>query len=272
MLPTHEKIDATIFDVEKNDGLAKQIFHAYYRTPDASGEIYRTFPEFFLIKPDVLDDSLLAFNKQELPLIANARSRATSRTGYLGVSKYFDENFAYHWIKIAAYPVVLSDLNTHQQDEFFYLLNKFVQFTQQNPNVYGDLTADAASDNAVALMLRSIAQQARAFEEKLQHYPLHMLLSFDASWPTAQVKTLLAALEINEQSWNHLFLEHLRYVMRKNKGLVKSHSSAPIVPSDVAPNPPPSAAQTAAVVVAAPLASAATDERVAPQSLDMVAT
>lgn len=273
MLPAQEKIDATIFNVEKNEALAKQIFHAYYRTPDASGEIYRTFPEFFLIQPEVLDDSLLAFNKQELPLIANARSRASARAGFLGVSKYFDEKFAYHWIKIAAYPFVLSDLNTHQQDEFFYLLNKFVQFTQKNPSVYGDLTADAVSDHDVALMLGSIAQNAQIFEKKLQHYPVQMLLSFDAAWPTSQVKNLLASLAVNEQSWQPLFLEHLRSVMRKNKGLVKAQLASALVQADVesetpfvAPDntTPPLTAPTLAAIVA--VAASPSD------SLDMVAT
>ncbi|MGB7650575.1 MAG: hypothetical protein WBL62_05190 [Gallionella sp.] len=223
MLPAQEKIDATIFNVEKNGALAKQIFHAYYRTPDASGAIYRTFPDFFLIKPAVLDDSLLAFNKQELPRIENCKNLALARAGYLGITKYYDEKFASHWIKIATYPCTLDELNVDQQDGFFYLLNEFVQFTQKNPTVYGDLTADAGSDENVALMLHSIAQNAQLFVKKLQHYPVQMLLSFDAAWPTSQVKNLLASLAVNEQSWQPLFLEHLRSVMRKNKGLAKTH-------------------------------------------------
>ncbi|MEQ1556498.1 MAG: hypothetical protein ABL915_06840, partial [Gallionella sp.] len=99
MLQAHEKIDIAIFDVEQNDSLARQVFHAYYRTPDASGAIYRTFPEFFLVKPDILDDALLAFNKQEMPLIESFKQLAELRSGWIGITQYFDKKFSYHWIK-----------------------------------------------------------------------------------------------------------------------------------------------------------------------------
>ena len=273
MLPAQGKIDATIFNVEKNEALAKQIFHAYYRTPDASGEIYRTFPDFFLIKPAVLDDSLLAFNKQELPRIENCKNLALARAGYLGITKYYDEKFAYHWIKIATYPCMLDELNVDQQDGFFYLLNEFVQFTKKNPTVYGDLTADAVSDENVALMLHSIAQNAQPFAKKLQHYPVQMLLSFDAASPTSQVKNLLASLAVNEQSWQPLFLEHLRSVMRKNKGLVKAPLASAFVQADVESETPFVAPDNTTPLLTAPTLAAIVAVAASPSdSLDMVAT
>lgn len=236
MLPTHEKVDATIFNVEKNDLLARQVLHAYYRTPDASGEIYRTFPAFFLVKPHIFDDALLAFNKHEKPLIESCKRLTELRPGWIGITQYFDKKFSYHWIKYSVYPFMLGDADTDYQDEFFYLLNQFVLFTQSHPSVYGDLTEDANSDNDVALMLKAIRLHASNMDNKLEHYPSTMLLSFDETWPSWQVKKLLAALEVNQQSWNHLFLEHLRYVMRRNKGLVKSSASTPVskIPSVLA--------------------------------------
>ncbi|MGZ8256659.1 MAG: hypothetical protein ACXW1C_02365, partial [Gallionella sp.] len=222
MLQAHETMDIKIFDVQQNDSLARQILHVYYRTPDPSGEIYSIFPTFFLVQPSIFDAGLLAFNKQEVPLIENCKRLAQLRSGWVGVSPYFDKKFAYHWVKYAVYPFMLGDADAEYQDEFFYLLHQFVVFTQKNPTVYGDLTEDASTDNDVALMLAAIRHNAANMNKKLQHYPEQMLLVFDATWPTSQVKTLLAALEINAKSWNHLFLEHLRYVMRKNKGLVKA--------------------------------------------------
>lgn len=229
MLPAHEKIDATIFDVDKNDSLARQVLHAYYRTPDASGAIYRTFPEFFLVKPHIFDDALLAFNKHERPLIESCKRLAELRPGLIGITQYFDNKFSYHWIKYSVYPFMLGEADTEYQDEFFYLLNQFVLFTQSNPNVYGDLTEDASSDTDVALMLAAIRLHASNMDKKLQYYSSTRLLSFDASWPSWQVKMLLTALELNQQSWNHLFLEHLRYVMRRNKGLVKASATPPLL-------------------------------------------
>lgn len=273
MLQAHEKIDIAIFDVEQNDSLARQVFHAYYRTPDASGAIYRTFPEFFLVKPDILDDALLAFNKQEMPLIESFKQLAELRSGWIGITQYFDKKFSYHWIKYSVYPFMLGDADTDYQDEFFYLLNQFVLFTQQNPTVYGDLTEDASSDNDVALMLAAIRRQASNMDKKLQHYPSVMLLSFDASWPSWQVKTLLAALEVNQQSWNHLFLEHLRYVMRKNKGLVKAPLASAFVQADVESETPFVAPDNTTPLLTAPTLAAIVAVAASPSdSLDMVAT
>jgi len=269
MLQAQEKIDSAIFDVEKNDLLARQIFHAYYRTPDPSGAIYRTFPEFFLVKQQLFDDALLAFNKHERPLIESYKRLSELRSGWVGITQYFDKKSSYHWIKYSVYPFMLGDADADYQDEFFYLLNQFVLFTQQNPTVYGDLTEDASSDNDVALMLAAIRRQASTMDKKLQYYPSTMLLSFDASWPSAQVKMLLAALEVNQQSWNHLFLEHLRYVMRKNKGLAKTHPVSRLTGTELASdalNPPSNTADSLAMP-AIPSATVELDD-----SLDMVAT
>ncbi len=265
MLQAQEKIDAAIFNVEKNEALARQIFHAYYRTPDASGEIYRTFPEFFLVKSKIFDDALLAFNKHESPLIESCKRLTELRAGWIGVTQYFDKKSSYHWIKYAAYPFMLGDAASDYQDEFFYMLNQFVLFTQNNPNVYGDLTKDVSSDNDVALMLAAIRLNASKMDKKLQHYPSTMLFSFDASWPSSQVKMLLAALELNQQSWNDLFLEHLRYVMRKNKGLAKPRVEAVEFTSDVVSFSSHSAAELSTSSIPSPTLEHN-------DSLDMVAT
>ena len=44
----------------------------------------------------------------------------------------------------------------NNKSEFFYLLSRFVEYVINNPNVYGDLTAELDSDKDLALMLREI--------------------------------------------------------------------------------------------------------------------
>jgi hypothetical protein len=227
MKSTHP-VNAPIFKVETNAQAARQILNTYYQTPDSSGKIYASFPEFFLIKPELMDERLYGSEKQ---LIDDCKAKAFTRSGYIGISKYFDTKFGYHWIKLLPYPFMLGDdVGAECKHEFFYLMSKFIAFTKENPSVYGDLTAAASSDNDVALMLNAIEKNAAELSNKLQYYSETLLVSYDPTWPASELKKLLVALEKNEQSWNHLFLEHLRYVMRQSKGLTQKNVSTNAIP------------------------------------------
>ncbi len=212
-------VDYAVFDVEKNTQFALQLFNAYYRTPDPSGKIYVSFPEFLLIKPEVLGDEGLVIHSQEKAMLAACQAKARARRGWVGISKYFDEKFGYHWIKVSAYPFMLGDVVDEKSSEFFYILSKFIEFTKNNPDVYGDLTAGSETDNDIAIMLNGIQKNAEQLGNKLSHYSEAMLVSFNPDWPADAVKKLLVALENDEHDWNQLFLEHLRFVLRKKFGL-----------------------------------------------------
>lgn len=209
----------SVFDVEYNAQFALQLFNAYYRTPDPSGKLYASFPEFVLIKPQVLDGRELTIPSEEKKVLGDCKEKAHARSGFVGVTKYFDAKFDYHWIKLSAYPFKLGDTVDENKNEFFYLLNKFVEFTQSHPEVYGDLTADSETDHDIALMLQEIRANAAQLGDKLKLYPEAMLVSFDPEWPAIEVKKLLATLEANDQSWNQLLLEYLRYVINEKSGL-----------------------------------------------------
>lgn len=212
-------VSNAVFDVEKNAQFALQLFNAYYRTPDPSGKTYLDFPDFLLVKPGVLEAIGLAIHSQEKKLLSDCQSKAQARNGLVGVSKYFDEEFGYHWIKLSAYPFMLGDEIDEKKAEFFSVLNKFIDFTKNNPSVYGDLTAESETDNGIALMLSDIKKCGAKLDGKLKNYSESQLISYNPNWPAEEVKKLLAALESDDYNWNQLFLEHLRFVMRKKSGL-----------------------------------------------------
>lgn len=208
-----------IFDIEKNAQFALQLFNAYYRTPDPSGEIYATFPEFFLVKPGVIEAIGLAVHSREKKLLTECQMKAQTRNGLVGVSKYFDEKLNCHGIKLSPYPFMLGDVIDEKKAEFTFLLKKFVEFTQVNPNLYGDLTASGETDEEIALMLEDVNKCGLCLSEKLTHYSESQLLSYHPNWPIEEVKKLLASLEKEDYTWKQLFLEHLRFMMRKRSGL-----------------------------------------------------
>lgn len=208
-----------IFDVEHNARFAMQLFNAYYRTPDPSGKLYASFPEFVLIKPQVLDGKDLAVPGEEKMALGDCKEKAYARGGYVGITKYFDEKFDYHWIKLSAYPYKLGDTVDENKNEFFYVLNKFIEFTRQHPDIYGDLTSEGETDHDIALMLHEIGEAAAKLGGKLKHYPETMLVSFDPNWPELEVKKLMGTLEQNDQSWNQLLLEYLRYAIYEKAGV-----------------------------------------------------
>jgi hypothetical protein len=63
--------------------------------------------------------------------------------------------------------------------EFFYILIKFIEYTEQHPKMYGDLTAEVDSDKDIALMLDGINKMAARLSVSLDIYPEKMLVSFN---------------------------------------------------------------------------------------------
>jgi len=218
-------VNHTAFNVEKNASFAMQVFNAYFRTPDPTGKTYAAFPEFFLIKPEVLEIKELPVDRQEKKSLEECKTKALAREGYIGVSKYFDEKFGYHWIKLSAFPFTLGEATDDNKIEFHFILNKFIEFTRKNPNFYGDLTDESETDNEMSLMLRDIRKNGERLSEKAKFYPEQLLVQFDPDWPVSEVKKLLNTLETVDPNLNQLFLERLRYVMRKKMGLIKTNKT-----------------------------------------------
>ncbi|MEO8333222.1 MAG: hypothetical protein ABI479_12390, partial [Gallionella sp.] len=99
--------------------------------------------------------------------------------------------------------------------EFFYILTKFIDYSKQNPKIYGDLTAEMESDKDIALMLAGIGKMASRLSTSLKIYPENMLVSYNPNWPVTEVKKLLHSLKENDQDWCEVFFEYLIYVMGK---------------------------------------------------------
>jgi hypothetical protein len=207
-------------DVEKNAELVLKLFNAYYRERNHSGKIYDDFPDFFLVKPDVLAGKEIATRGSEKMLLEDCIQRAKARNGFIGVSKHHNPKLGYYWLELSAMPFMMGDpVSKDNKGEFFYILTKFIEFTKQNPKMYGDLTAEIESDKDAALMLDGISKMANRLGTALKIYPEKMLVSYNSSWPVAEVQKLLLSLKENDQNWCQLFFEYLIYVMgKKSKG------------------------------------------------------
>lgn len=202
------------FDIEKNAELALKVFNAYYRVHNHSGKVYEEFPDYFLVKPEFLEGKIIASRPAEKALLEDCIKRAKARNGTIGVSKHRNPKLGYYWLELSVQPFMLGDAVTaNNKGEFFYLITRFIEFTRQNPKMYGDLTADIATDKDLALMFDGINKMAERLQASLELYSVDKLVSYDPKWPVSQVKKLLHSLKDNDQEWCELFFEYLIYVM-----------------------------------------------------------
>lgn len=221
--PSHRSYLDLYFDVDKNAHLALQIFESYYRAHDHSGKLYDNFPDFFMVRPEVLEGQNFAVRELEKTMLADVVQRAKARGGYVGVSKNRNPKLGYYWLELCVQPFMLGDaVTTDNKGEFFYVLTKFIAYTKAHPKIYGDLTAEIATDHDAALMFRSIDKMAGRLATTLAVYPEEMLVSFNPKWPVAEVKKLLHALKDNNQEWCEMFFEYLIYVMGKKSKAAKA--------------------------------------------------
>jgi hypothetical protein len=204
------------YDVEKNAGMVLKLFNAYYRDHNHSGKLYEEFPSFFMFKPDALEGKVVATRGSEKLLLDDSIQRAKERNGYISVSKHRNPKLGYYWLELSVMPFMMGDpVGKENKGEFFYILTKFIEFTKQNPRIYGDLTAEVESDKDIALMLNGIAKMASRLSTSLAIYPEKMLVSYNPKWPVTEVQKLLHSLKENDQDWCEMFFEYLRYVMGK---------------------------------------------------------
>jgi hypothetical protein len=210
--PSHEKF----FDTETNSEAALKVFTSYYRDHNHSGKLYGDFPDFFMVKPTVLVGKDIASRPSEKLLLEDCIKRAEIRKGYIGVSKHRNPKLGYYWLELSVLPFMLGDpVNKDNKGEFFYVLTKFIEFTKQNPKVYGDLTAEIDSDKDLAIMFDGISRMANRLQESIQVYTEDMLVSYNPNWPVSEVKRLLDSLKDNDQDWCQVFFEYMMYVMSK---------------------------------------------------------
>ncbi|OGS92615.1 MAG: hypothetical protein A2Z95_07225 [Gallionellales bacterium GWA2_60_18] len=213
---TGAAIDRDCYDVEKNGDFALKLFSAYYHAHNHTGKIYDDLPDFFLIKPEVLEGKVIASRSSDRMLLEDCIGRAKARGGYISVTKHRNPKLGYYWMELSVAPFRLGDAVTKEnKGEFFHILTRFIEYTRQNPKVYGDLTAEIDSDKDLALMLDEIRQMGDRIGTMLELYPEQMLVSFNQSWPVTEVKKLLESLKDNDQDWCEVFFEYLIYVMGK---------------------------------------------------------
>lgn len=205
-------------DAEKNASLVLALLDSYFRVHTHSGKIYEAFPDFFLFKPAVLDGWDIATRSSEKLLLNDCIQRAKERNGYIGVSKHRNPKLGYYWLELSVMPFMLGDpVTKNNKGEFFFILTRFIEFTKQNPLMYGDLTAEIDSDKDLALMLGEISNMAAYLTTMLKLYPEQMLVSFNPKWPLAEVSKLMLSLKDNDQDWCEMFFEHLIYAMSQKK-------------------------------------------------------
>jgi len=203
-------------DVEKNGALVLNLFTTYYQSSNHSGKIYDESPNFFLVKPNVLEGRVVPSRGSDKLLLEDSIQRAKARNGHIGVSKHRNPKLGYYWLELSVMPFMMGDaVSKENKGEFFYILTKFIEYTKQNPKIYGDLTAEMESDKDIALMLDGINKMAGRLSISLKLYPENMLVSYNPNWPVTEVKKLLHSLKENDQDWCEVFFEYLIYVMGK---------------------------------------------------------
>jgi hypothetical protein len=209
-----DQVQRNYYDIDNNAELALEVFNTYYRTLNHSGKFYDEFPDFFLVKPGVLEGREIATRSSDQLLLDDSIKRARARNGYIGVSKHRNPKLGYYWLELSVAPFILGDTVTaDNKGEFFFILTKFIEFTKQYPKIYGNLTADIDTDKDLALMFNGISRMAERLKETLKIYPEEMLVSFNPKWPITQFQKMLHSLKENDQEWCELFFEYLIYVM-----------------------------------------------------------
>lgn len=209
-----------LLDVAKNGAMALKLFNAYYRERNHTGKIYEDFPGFFMVKPSAIEGKVAAARSSEQLLLDDAIERAKARNGYIGVSKHRNPKLGYYWLELSVMPFMMGDaVSKDNKGEFFFILTKFIDFTKQNPKMYGDLTAEIASDKDIEVMLDGISKMAARLSNARELYPENMLVAYNPNWPVTEVQKLLHSLKDNDQDWCEMFFEYLMYVMsKKTKG------------------------------------------------------
>ena len=209
-----EKNDLVYINPDKNQDVALKLFNTYYRSHNHTGKIYEDLPDMFLVKPETLMVKDLATRNSDKFLLDDCIQRAHARNGYINVSKFYNPKLNYFWLELSVSPFMLGDaVNETNKSEFFYLLSRFVDYVKNNPNIYGDLTAELDSDKDLALMLKEMNKLGDALNRHFVSYPEEVLVAFNPKWPPAEVNKLLLALKGNELSWCEVFAEALIYVM-----------------------------------------------------------
>jgi hypothetical protein len=198
----------------KNQELVIKLFNTYYRSHNHTGKIYEELPNIFLVKPETLMVKDLATRNSDKLILEDCIQRAHSRNGFINVTKFYNSKLNYYWLELNVSPFMLGDdVTDNNKSEFFYLLCRFVEYAKNNPNIYGDLTAELDSDKDLALMLKEINKLGDAMRTLLAIYPEEALVAFNPKWPPTEVNKLLMALKGNELSWCEVFAESLIYVM-----------------------------------------------------------
>lgn len=198
----------------KNQELALKLFNIYYRSHNHTGKIYEDLPDMFLVKPEALMVKDLATRNSDKLLLEDCIQRALARNGYINVTKFYNAKLNYYWMELNVSPFMLGDaVNENNKSEFFFLLSRFVDYVKNNPNIYGDLTAELDSDKDLALMLGEINKMGDKLRPLLAHFPEEVLVAYNPKWPPTEVNKLLMALKGNELSWCEVFAESLIYVM-----------------------------------------------------------
>lgn len=202
------------FNPEKNPELVLKLFTTYYRSHNHTGKLYEDIPDMFLVKPEALMVKDLATRNSDKLILDDCIQRASARNGYINVTKFYNSKLNYYWLELNVSPFMLGDsVNENNKSEFFYLLSRFVEYVKNNPNIYGDLTAELDSDKDLALMLREINKMGDGLRPRLELYPEEVMVAFNPKWPPADVNKLLLSLKGNELGWCEVFAESLIYVM-----------------------------------------------------------
>ncbi len=209
-----EKNHLEYLNPANNQDIALKLFNTYYRSHNHTGKIYENLPDMFLVTPEALMVKDLATRNSDKLILNDCIQRAHARNGYINVSKFYNPKLNYFWLELNVSPFMLGDaVNETNKSEFFYLISRFVDYVKNNPNIYGDLTAELDSDKDLALMLKEINKLGDVLSKSFDIYPEEVLVTFNPKWPPAEVNKLLIALKGNQLSWCEVFAESLIYVM-----------------------------------------------------------
>ncbi|MEQ1814706.1 MAG: hypothetical protein ABL860_09700 [Candidatus Nitrotoga sp.] len=214
VVPAPVAVNSAYFNIDHNRELVLKFFTSYYKMHINSGKLMDEVPQFFLVKPDVLGDTSFVTRSSDKLIMNDCLVHTQERNGYVGVIKHRNPKLQYCWLEFIQMPFMLGDpVSENNKAQFFYLLSQFVEYSQLNPQMYGDLMAEIDSDKDLSLMIMDILKIGEEINPLLQTYKIEQLVAINPDWPPHEVKKMLESLKGSDMKWCEVFYECITYVM-----------------------------------------------------------
>lgn len=208
------------FDVNKNGILIRKILNNYFEGKRSLTLLPLDCPDFILSRTEHVirfKSNLFSAHKN----IGDCIEKAIARNGYIGIMIYTNKKLDYFWLEFVEFPFVIGDaVSSVNIDAMFYLLNDFINFSINNPVIYGNIITGIDDDKDLKMMIGQIRKRADNFTELTKDYELNHLCK-SQNWLTfSQVTKLLSSVKTAIDPWSDLIVEHFLNILWKRRDSV----------------------------------------------------